>query len=100
MVRNVNNGKWFIFSFLATILLVSLIPLSLYLTAQTPPETIENPELEIALNKFSSYEELVSFLETNVQGGQYALDSRGATLEENNDMWAQPAAADDQSQVP
>ena len=94
MVRNVNNGKWFIFSFLATILLVSLIPLSLYLTAQTPPETIENPELEIALNKFSSYEELVSFLETNVQGGQYALDSRGATLEENNDMWAQPAAAE------
>lgn len=94
MVRNVNNGKWFIFSFLATILVISLIPLSLYLTAQTSPETIENPELEIALNKFSSYEELVTFLKTNVQGGQYALDSRGATLEESNDMWTQPAAAE------
>ena len=93
MVRNVNNGKFFIFSFLATILVISLIPLSLYLTAQTYPETTENPELEIALNKFSSYEELVTFLETNVQGGQYVLDSRGGTAE-SNDMWVRPSAAE------
>lgn len=91
MVRNVNNSKWFIFTFLATILIISLIPLSLYLIGPTSPEITENPELEIALNKFSSYQELVTFLETNVQGGKYVLDSRGVTSQESNDMWGRPA---------
>jgi uncharacterized secreted protein with C-terminal beta-propeller domain len=87
---NVNNSKWFIFSFLATILVISSIPAALFLTNSQPPETTENPELEIALNKFSSYEELVNFLETNVQGGYNSLGFRGETLE-SSDAWTSAA---------
>ncbi len=70
-----NNSKWFIFSFLATILIISSIPLSIYLTAPNTPESSDFPELDSALSKFSSYEELVSFLETESKGGIYTLDN-------------------------
>ena len=85
------NSKWFIFSFLATLLIISSIPLSLYLTAPDSPETTEPTELDIALNQFSSYEELKTFLETKPQGGYYALGARGMGLE-SNDMWTRPEA--------
>ncbi len=75
------NSKWFIFSFLATLLIISSMPLALYLNA---PENPEQTELEIALNKFSSYEELKTFLETRPQGGYYVLDARGGQLESND----------------
>ena len=53
-----NNTKLFTVSFLATLLIVSSVPLYLYLN---------NPESsdQIALNKFSSYEELKTFVETS-----------------------------------
>jgi len=75
------NTKWFIFSFLATVLIISSIPLSLYLTA---PDNTEQTELDIALNKFSSYEELKTFLETTSQGSYYPFDSRGGQLKSND----------------
>ena len=75
------NTKWFIFSFLATLLIISSIPLSLYLTA---PDNTEQTELDIALNKFSSYEELKTFLETTSQGSYYPFDSRGGQLKSND----------------
>jgi inhibitor of cysteine peptidase len=55
--ENMNNTKLFTVSFLATLLIISSLPLYLYLN---------NPESsdQIALNKFSSYEELKNFLET------------------------------------
>jgi inhibitor of cysteine peptidase len=52
-----NNTKLFTVSFLATLLIFSSVPLYLYLKT---PETTNN----ITLNKFSSYEELKTFLET------------------------------------
>jgi len=56
-----NNTKLFTVSFLATLLVISSLPLYLYLN---------NPESsdQIALNKFSSYEELKTFLETASSG--------------------------------
>jgi len=71
-----NNTKLFTVSFLATLLVISSVPLYLYLN---------NPESsdQIALNKFSSYEELKTFLETAsslpynfwVRGGNVMLES-------------------------
>ncbi|MDH5691151.1 MAG: beta-propeller domain-containing protein, partial [Candidatus Bathyarchaeota archaeon] len=71
-----NNTKLFTVSFLATLLVISSVPLYLYLN---------NPESsdQIALNKFSSYEELKTFLETSsslpynfwVRGGNVMLES-------------------------
>ena len=75
------NTKCFIFSFLATVLIISSIPLSLYLTA---PDNTEQAEFDIALNKFSSYEELKTFLETTSQGSYYPFDSRGGQLKSND----------------
>lgn len=52
-----NNTKLFTVSFLATLLIISSVPLYLYLNT---PESSN----QIALNKFSSYEELKTFVET------------------------------------
>jgi inhibitor of cysteine peptidase len=73
MGNNMNNSKWFIFSFLATILIITSVPLSIYLTAPNTPKTTDFPES--ALSKFSSYEELVSFLDTESKGSIYSLDN-------------------------
>ena len=87
-----NNSKWFIFSFLATILIISSVPLSIYLTAPTNPETSDFPELDSALSKFSSYEELVSFLETESKGGIFTLDNARVQSFGAEDALAAPAA--------
>ncbi len=50
-----NNTKLFAISFLATLLIISSLPLYLYLNT---PESSD----QIALNKFSSYEELKTFV--------------------------------------
>jgi len=71
-----NNTKLFTVSFLATLLIISSVPLYLYLNT---PESSD----QIALNKFSSYEELKTFLETAsslpnnywVRGGELGLES-------------------------
>ena len=66
-----NNSKWFVFSFLAAILIISSVPVSLYLAS---PRSPENPDpIELALNKFSSYEELQTFLKTEPKGQYYSL---------------------------
>jgi inhibitor of cysteine peptidase len=84
--ENMTNTKWFIFSFLATILVISSIPLSLYLIK---PQNKEQTDLDIALNRFSSYEELKNFLETSPNGVYYPLVLRGGQLE-NADTLAVP----------
>ena len=80
-----NKSKWFIFSFLTTLLIVSSVPLSLYLATPDVPETSEPTELDAALSKFVSYEELQTFLKTST-GGLYMVDARGTALE-SNDAW-------------
>jgi inhibitor of cysteine peptidase len=79
--ENMNNTKLFTVSFLATLLIISSVPLYLYL------KTPESSDL-IALNKFSSYEELKTFLETAsslpknywVRGGETMLESSDAQV--------------------
>jgi len=76
-----NNTKLFTVSFLATLLIISSVPLYLYLN---------NPESsdQIVLNKFSSYEELKTFLEAAsslpknywVRGGETMLESADAQV--------------------
>ena len=83
------NTKWFIFSFLATLLIISSIPLSLYLNN---PQDSEQIEVEVSLNKFSSYEELKTFLETTPQGNYPTFGVRGMGLE-SNDALASPEPA-------
>ncbi|MHC3129542.1 MAG: beta-propeller domain-containing protein [Candidatus Bathyarchaeota archaeon] len=83
------NSKWFIFSFLATLLIISSVPLSLYLNN---PQDSEQTEVEVSLNKFSSYEELKTFLETTPQGNYPTFGVRGMGLE-SNDALASPEPA-------
>jgi inhibitor of cysteine peptidase len=76
-----NNIKWFTVSFLVTLLIISSVPLYLYLKS---PESSD----QIALNKFSSYEELKTFLETAsslpknywFRGGEPMLESSDAQV--------------------
>jgi len=76
-----NNTKLFTVSFLATLLVISSVPLYLYLKT---PESSD----QIALNKFSSYEELKTFLETAsslpnnywVRGGEPMAESSDAQV--------------------
>jgi inhibitor of cysteine peptidase len=74
------NTKWFIFSFLATLLIISAIPASILLLS---PEA--SGQTELSLNKFSSYDELKTFLETSPPQGSYQiLGGRGGVLEDSN----------------
>lgn len=76
-----NNTKLFTVSFLATLLVISSVPLYFYLKT---PESSD----QIALNKFSSYEELKTFLETAsslpnnywVRGGEPMAESSDAQV--------------------
>lgn len=88
--------KWFIFSFLATILIISAIPLSLYLLSSG---TNRQTELESSLNRFSSYQELQTFLKTSPDQNLYSL-SRSGALESDNAPAAPnaPSAADAESE--
>lgn len=81
------NTKWFISSFLATLLIISAIPLSLFLIS---PQASE--QIDLTLNKFSSYDELKTFLKTTTQGNYYVFDGRGGQLE-NADSIAAPQAS-------
>ena len=88
-----NNNKWFVFSFLAIMLIVASMPLSFYLTTTGDPKQNDPPGLDFGLNKFSSYEELRTFLETTPQGGYYPFDGRWVTLEANDVISAGPPSA-------
>jgi inhibitor of cysteine peptidase len=74
-----NNTKLFTVSFLATLLIISSVPLYLYLNT---PESSD----QIALNKFSSYDELKTFLETDhplpsnywIKGGERGFETLDA----------------------
>jgi inhibitor of cysteine peptidase len=71
-----NNTKLFTISFLATLLIISSVPLCLYLNTRESAG-------QITLNKFSSYEDLKTFLETAssssnnywVRGGELAIET-------------------------
>jgi uncharacterized secreted protein with C-terminal beta-propeller domain len=77
-----NNTKMFTVSFLATLLIISLVPVYLYLN--TPKSSDQ-----VALNKFSSYEELKTFIENAsslpnnywVRGGELAAESFDAQVD-------------------
>jgi inhibitor of cysteine peptidase len=87
MVKIMKDTKWFIFSFLAAILVISTIPLSLYLMS---PGTTGQTELENVLHKFSSYEELQTFLKTSPDQNLYSLSRSDA--QESGDALAAPTA--------
>lgn len=93
----------FVITFLGTLLIVSSIPLYLYLNApenqglvnpEVPkkenPETPDqiNPEAPspIMLNKFFSYEELKDYVEKSPQIGYYTLDGRGVATFDSGKM--------------
>ena len=84
-----NNTKMFMASFLASLLIISSIPLYLYLNN---PTEVTHPITQSTLNKFSSYEELKTFLETstsapyNLWGG---TTFRGDAMLESRDTSAQ-----------
>jgi len=80
-----SNTKLFIVSFLATLLVISSIPLYLYLNNP-------NSQDQITLNKFSSYEELKTFLETSSSLPNYFLRSGGTTVESFDTQGAVPMA--------
>jgi len=84
----------FIVSFLATLLVISSIPVYLYLNAPEDQGSA-NPEgpSPIVLNKFSSYEELKDYVETAPQSGYYMLDGKGRALAEGGGPVAPPSAA-------
>jgi uncharacterized secreted protein with C-terminal beta-propeller domain len=87
------NTKWFIFSFLAALLIISAIPASiLFLSPQASGQT------DLTLNKFSSYNELKTFLESKPKGSYHALDGRGGVLEDSNSFTLQgPPSATSES---
>ena len=81
----------FIVCFLAPILIVSSLPLCLYMNT---PETAD----QIALNKFSSYEELKTFLEdTTSLPYNYWVRGEGLGLESFDAQAAAPTAAEETS---
>lgn len=82
------NTKWFIFSFLATLLIISAIPLSLFLIS---PQA--SGQTDLTLNKFSSYDELKTFLETTTQGSYNILGGRGSLLENADSIVAPQGSA-------
>jgi len=88
-----NNTKLFTFSFLATLLVISSLPFYLYLNSPEVPN-------HMTLNKFSSYEELKTFLETSSSlPGNYWLKSGDAILE-SGDFSAQSNAFSPEPSVP
>jgi inhibitor of cysteine peptidase len=81
-----NNTKLFTVSFLATLLIISSVPLYLYLNTHESSG-------QITLNKFSSYEELKTFLET-APSNSYWVTGGERGLETFDSQIAVPAAAE------
>lgn len=88
-----NNTKLFTVSFLATLLVISSLPLYLYLN---------NPESsdQITLNKFSSYEELKTFLETSSVLPYNFWVRGGVTLSESGDFSVKATTPEPAPSVP
>ena len=77
-----NNTKMFIVTFLATLLVISSVPLSLYLINQPSEQLIPDG----SLNKFTSYQQLKTFLqETSSSTNSYWMSPnvRGGTILED-----------------
>jgi inhibitor of cysteine peptidase len=81
----------FIATFIATILIISSVPIFLYLNApkdqgsinpEVPGEVYPEASIPIVFNKFSSYEELKDYVEASPQGGYYTFDGRGMGVPE------------------
>ncbi|MCW4015935.1 MAG: beta-propeller domain-containing protein [Candidatus Bathyarchaeota archaeon] len=91
-----NNTKLFAVSLLA-ILIISSVPIYLYLT------NTEEAEQQIAVNKFSSYDDLKTFLETSSSAAnEYWLRSsvKGDAVAESGEYSAQTTNADATISVP
>jgi len=88
-----NNTKLFTVSFLATLLIISSVPLYLYLN---------NPESsdQITVNKFSSYEELKTFLETASSLPNNFWVRSGVVMLESGDFSVQGAVPEPAPSVP
>ena len=87
-MRKLSNTKLFIVCFLAPILIISSLPLFLYVNT---PESAD----QITLNKFSSYEELKTFLEnTTSLPYNYWVRGEGLGLESFDAQAAAPTAAE------
>jgi uncharacterized secreted protein with C-terminal beta-propeller domain len=83
-----NNIKLFTASFIVTLLIISSVPLYFYLT------TIESSD-QIALSKFSSYDELKNFIEiTSSNKNNYWARGGGLTLDSFDSQAALPEAAE------
>jgi uncharacterized secreted protein with C-terminal beta-propeller domain len=96
--ENMNNTKLFTVSFLATLLVISSIPLYLYLNSPEAP----NQTTHTTLNKFSSYEELKTFLETSssLPNNYWLSPVRGGAVLENGDFSAQIKTPESAPAVP
>jgi inhibitor of cysteine peptidase len=96
--ENMNNTKLFTVSFLATLLVISSIPLYLYLNSPEAP----NQTTHTTLNKFSSYEELKTFLETSssLPNNYWLGPVRGGAVLESGDFSAQIKTPEPASAVP
>jgi inhibitor of cysteine peptidase len=83
-----NNTKMFTVSFLAALLVISSIPLYLYLNN---PNGVTNQTTQTTLNKFLSYDELKTFLETSssLPNNYWMGPVRGDTMLESGDFSAQ-----------
>jgi inhibitor of cysteine peptidase len=94
-----NNTKMFTISFLTTLLVVSSVPLYLYLNS---PVGISNQTGLTTLNKFSSYEELKTFLETSssLPGNYWLGPVRGDAVLESGDFSAQVKTPEPAPAVP
>ncbi|HDQ06382.1 MAG TPA: hypothetical protein ENN36_06655, partial [Candidatus Bathyarchaeota archaeon] len=85
--ENMNTTKWFTVSILAALLIVSSVPLYLYLNASESSD-------QIALNTFSSYEEMKTFLESaSSLPNNYWLRAGEFTVKSSDAQAAVPEAA-------
>ena len=94
-----NNTKMFTVSFLATLLVISSLPLYLYLNN---PTEVTNQITQTTLNKFSSYEELKTFLETSssLPNNYWLGPVRGDAMLESGDFSAQVKTPEPAPAVP
>ena len=94
-----NNTKLFTVSFLATLLVIASLPLYMYLNN---PTEATNPITQTTLNKFSSYEELKTFLETSslLPNNYWLGPVRGDAMSESGDFSAQVKTPEPAPAVP
>jgi inhibitor of cysteine peptidase len=94
-----NNTKLFTVSFLTTLLVISSLPLYLYLNNSAE---VLNQTTQTTLNKFSSYDELKTYLETSssLPNNYWLGPVRGGVVLESRDFSAQVKTPEPAPAVP